>query len=82
MRILSFIIFTLTALYLPFWFFILCALGYAIFVTNPCELIIVGICIDATYGDVTSGLWFAYTSVASCICLASATLRPYFIFHT
>jgi len=82
MRIFAFIIVILLALYTPFLVFIMGALAYAVLIKKPYELVVLGVCIDAQFGDTTRSLWYLYTLGTGIIFIMLSVFRPYLIFHT
>lgn len=81
MRIATFIILIFAALYLPFWIFMAAACAYALMVESPYELLILAVCIDATYSDPARIVWYAYTLGVGILMVGTAMLRPYFSFY-
>jgi hypothetical protein len=82
MRIVGIIGLMLSALFAPFWFFILYGVAYAFVVKNAYELVLVAVCVDAVFGESTQGFWCMYTCAASVIIIVTAFARPYFTFNT
>ncbi len=80
-RIISFIGITLAALFFPLWVFACLAPLYA-FVFAPYEMLALGVCIDAQFGDIARGMWFIYTGIAALAMLAVMTVRPLLRFYT
>lgn len=79
-RILAFGVVVTGALFLPFWYFVPLACVYA-FVFSPYELLILGVLIDAEFGDPSLGMSYRYTLAITCIVLASFFLKPYIRFY-
>ena len=79
-RTLSFIGMTLCALFLPVWAFILLAPLYA-FVFSPYELLVLGVCIDAQFGEVGRGVWCLYTVITAGVTIFSMSVRPFLRFY-
>lgn len=80
LRIISFFGMTLAALFLPLWVFA-CLVPLYAFIFAPYELLALGICIDAQFGDTARGVWFAYTGVAALTMLAVMAVRPLLRFY-
>lgn len=75
MRIFFTIVLALVALYLPFWFFLLCAVVYASRVSSPYELLVVGYCIDAVYAPG----WYMYTIGTGLTLIFATLIRTYVV---
>lgn len=76
LRIISFIIVVLVALFLPMWAFGISMLTYVL-VFGPYELLILAVCIDAQFGDRTMSLWYSYTALTVLTSLCTIRIRPY-----
>lgn len=81
MRIATFIVLVLVALYLPFWIFVAAACLYMLVVESPYEVLILAVCIDAAYSDPGRLVWYAYTLMTGILMIGTAMLRPYFTFY-
>jgi hypothetical protein len=81
LRTISFIGVTATALFLPLWVFVCVALVYAL-VFSPYELLVLGVCIDAQFGDVARGVWYVYTGVTALLTMFTMGVRPFLRFYT
>lgn len=79
-RISSFIAVTASALFFPLWVFVLTALLHA-FVFSPYELLLIGVLIDAGFGNPGGGSYW-YTAAAAGVCITAAYLRPYLSFYS
>lgn len=75
LRIASFIGVLLSALFLPWWFFICAVVVYG-FVYQPNELILIGVCIDAQFGEVGTGQGYLYTLTTAVSAIILVTLKP------
>lgn len=80
-RIISFICVLLAALFFPVWVFACLAPLYA-FVFAPYEILVLGVCIDAQFGDTARGVWFIYTGIAALAMLSVMAVRPLLRFYT
>ncbi len=79
-RVLSFVGVVLVGLFLPFWFFVPVAFIYAL-MFRPIEVLILAVCIDAQFGDVEGGIWYAYTLAGAGILIVTASMKPYLRFY-
>ena len=79
-RIISFAIALLCALFLPFWVFVGISCIYALIAT-PFELIFIGMYIDTQFGNPDSGVWFLYTLTAILFVSISILAKPYLRFY-
>jgi hypothetical protein len=70
----------LTALFLPFWAFVLGAVAY-VFVFGSYEILALAIFVDSIFGDPGRGVWYAYTLTASIVLLISILVKPYMRFY-
>lgn len=80
MRFSGIIMLGLLGLFSPFWVFVAGATLYVLFTPEPYELLILSVCLDASYSDPLRGVWYAYTLVASTLFIAIALVRPYLRF--
>ncbi len=80
-RVSTFFAVLLTGIFLPIWVFICGALLYAFFYT-PYELLIIGVYIDAQFGDVGSGVWYLYTAISAFLLILSIVSKPYLRYYT
>ncbi|MCR4285562.1 MAG: hypothetical protein NUW00_01570 [Candidatus Kaiserbacteria bacterium] len=79
-RIISFVTALLCAVFLPFWVFVCISCAYALTWT-PFELIIIGVYIDAQFGNPNAGVWFMYTLTAIIFVGISILAKPYLRFY-
>lgn len=75
-RILGFLLIFLSALFLPFWFFILLGVLYG-FYYQPHELMIIGILIDAQFGEAGGGMIYHYTAAMIILSIILFFLKPH-----
>lgn len=68
-RLVSYALLFLVALFFPFWVFLLLSIIYG-FVYEPYELLIIGLIVDAQFGDV--GQYESYTYTISIAILSTA----------
>lgn len=80
LRIMSFVLTVLCTVFLPFWVFVCIACVYALTWT-PFELILIGVYIDAQFGNPYTGIWFAYTLTAIIFVGISILAKPYLRFY-
>lgn len=74
-RVLAFITLLILALMAPVWIFILCAAGYAFFL-SPYEPIGCAILIDAQFAEVERGFPYLYTALVLAAVAAARLVRP------
>ncbi len=79
-RFFLYIAVVLSALFLPFWAFVLIAFVYALFFA-PHEVIVVGVLIDAQFGEVGIGVWYLYTLATIGIFFVTLYSKPYLSFY-
>lgn len=76
-RSTAFIVLILATFFLPFWVFIVGTIMYGIFFA-PYELLILAVCVDAVFGEQSSGnVWYLYTLSASIVVFCIACIKPY-----
>lgn len=75
-RLSSFIVVVLIGLYFPIWFFAPIALVYAL-VFQPTELLLIGVYIDATFGNPEVGVWYWYTLMSIGFLILARGVKPY-----
>lgn len=80
MRIFCFLGIIFTALFLPFWIFVCMSFIYA-FTWNAYELLIIGLFIDAQFGDVSRQLWYLYTITSAGILALTIYVKPHLRFY-
>jgi len=80
MRIFCFLGIILTALFLPFWIFVCMSIIYAL-TWNAYELLIIGLFIDAQFGDVSRQLWYLYSISSAGILALTIYIKPHLRFY-
>ncbi len=76
LRIVSFTVVMLSALFLPIFAFGISMLVYAL-IFGPYELLILAVCVDAQFGDRSLSLWYSYTALTVLTSLCAIRIRPY-----
>ena len=76
-RILAYIVTLLSALFFPWWVFVCVAVVYA-FIFSPFEILIIAVCIDVVFGDMTRGFWntYFYCMMAFIVVTLSLYIKP------
>jgi hypothetical protein len=74
-RLICFVSALASSLFLPWWCFVGIAFVYALLYT-PYELLVVGVVIDASFGEVGRGFWYSYTMVGIVSILFAYVVRP------
>ena len=79
-RAISFAGMTLIALFLPLWVFI-CVIPVYAFAFSPYELLVLAVCVDAQFGNVTQEVWYVYTTIVSLVTVLTMSIRPLLHFY-
>lgn len=79
-RVLSFIVVFLCALFFPFWVFLPAAVVYG-FVYAPYELMLIGVLIDVQFGDVGTSTGYLYTAVTAVSAIMVVLAKPHLRFR-
>lgn len=80
MRVFLFIVLACTALLSPLWFFLICALCYALW--KPAyELIFLAVLIDAQFGLYSAGFPYLYTVLTGGLVLILEYVKPNLTFY-
>jgi hypothetical protein len=77
-RIVSFALIFLSALFLPFWFFLCACIVYGFFY-SPYELMIIGLLIDAQFGGTGDISMYTYTLSLIILSVVLFILKPYLL---
>lgn len=75
-RIVCFLLIFLSALFLPFWFFVLLGILYG-FYYEPYELMIIGVLIDVQFGEVGGETTYYYTISMVILSIILYFLKPH-----
>ncbi len=80
MRLLFFIGLTLTTLMAPFWVFAVLTFVYAL-MWQSYELLILALCVDALFGDRSTGIFYQYTLFVAMALVMLFFIKPYIRFY-
>jgi hypothetical protein len=75
MRILSFILLGIVALYAPLWAFLLVACIYS-FVYTPYEILIIAVAVDAQFSDMSTFFPYMYTMCVAVLSISVTLIKP------
>jgi len=78
-RAISFLMVLVTALFLPFWIFIIASTAYA-FVYAPYEILILGLFVDALFGGSIQSAGYIYTLSSAILGAVVLLSKPFFSF--